>query len=68
MKQLDKSSTTTDLEGKPLQLPADLTGRTFHEAKKRLCHLACLAWDQRDKSKRPRFFPGGAEEAEGTAP
>ena len=68
VKQLDKSSTTTDLEGKPLQLPADLTGRTFHDAKKRLCHLACLAWDQRDKSKRPRFFPGGAEEAEGTAP
>ena len=68
VKQLDKSSTTTDLEGKPLQLPAGLTGRTFHDAKRRLCRLACQAWDQRDTSKRPRFYPGGAEKAEGTAP
>ena len=68
VKQLDKSSTTTDLEGKPLQLPAGLTGRTFTDAKRRLCRLACLAWDRRDTSKRPRFYPGGAEEAEGTAP
>ena len=62
--QLDKSSTTTDLEGKPLQVPPGLRGSEFQDARKRICHLACLAWDQRDKSKRQRFFPC---EAEGTA-
>ena len=66
--KLDKSSTTTDLEGKPLQVPTGLRGSEFQDARKRICHLACLAWDQRDKSKRQRFFPGGASEAEGTAP
>ena len=63
--KLDKSSTTTDLEGKPLQVPAGLRGSEFQDARKRICHLACLAWNQRDRSTRPRFFPG---DAEGTAP
>ena len=62
--KLDKSSTNTDLEGKPLKVPAGLRGSEFQAARKRICHLACLAWDQRDKSKRQRFFP---REAEGTA-
>ena len=65
--QLDKRSTTTDLEGKPLQVPAGLRGSEFQDARKRICHLACLAWNQRDRSTRPRFFPCDAEEAEGTA-
>ena len=65
--QLDKRSTTTDLEGKPLQVPPGLRGCAFQDARKRICHLACLAWNQRDRSTRPRFFPGDAEEAEGTA-
>ena len=65
--QLDKGSTTTDLEGKPLQVPPGLRGSEFQDARKRICHLACLAWNQRDRSTRPRFFPGDAEEAEGTA-
>ena len=67
--QLDKRSTTTDLEGKPLQVPPDLRGCAFQEARQRICHLACLAWNQRDRSTRPRFFPGEGRdrEAEGTA-
>ena len=67
--QLDKSSTTTDLEGKPLQVPPGLRGSEFQDARKRICHLACLAWNQRDRSTRPRFFPGEGRdrEAEGTA-
>ena len=67
--KLDKSSTTTDLEGKPLKVPAGLKGSDFQAARKRICHLACLAWNQRDRSTRPRFFPGEGRdrEAEGTA-
>ena len=67
--QLDKRSTTTDLEGKPLQVPPGLRGCAFQEARQRICHLACLAWNQRDRSTRPRFFPGEGRdrEAEGTA-
>ena len=65
--KLDKSYTNTDLEGKPLKVPGGLQGSDFQDARKRICHLACLAWDQRDKSKRQRFFPCDAEEAEGTA-
>ena len=41
--KLDKSSTTTDLEGKPLQVPPGLRGSEFQDARKRICHLACLA-------------------------
>ena len=67
--QLDKRSTTTALEGKPLQVPPGLRGSEFQDARKRICHLACLAWNQRDRSTRPRFFPGEGRdrEAEGTA-
>ena len=66
--KLDKSYTNTDLEGKPLKVPGGLQGSDFQAARKRICHLACLAWNQRDRSTRPRFFPGEGRdrEAEGT--
>ena len=59
-----KGDTNTDLEGNPLKVPDGLKGEEFVAARKRICRLACLAWDQRDHSKRQRFFP---PEAGGTA-
>ena len=54
---------TNDLQGRPLKIPSCVVGLAYTDARKRLFHLACQAWDERDTSKRPRIL----KEAEATA-
>ena len=54
---------TNDLQGRPLKIPSRVVGLAYTDARKRLFHLACQAWDERDTSKRPRIL----KEAEATA-